>query len=288
MKVFNENLYFVTTGAECFCEIIAYRSNAGKFNLGDNALDLLGVHGEERGFLIRNLFSGGESPIIVLSESGALIFNRQMLYSTGVCCIVQLDFAPDIICLLFERELVRKAVMSPKAKALAAGADESGCNEAYLTVSKIERSLSVFIERGSDLADCDMIRTASIICESMGCEIAAGGRPVAWEKFARGGMIYSGSIYALAVLLLAFLAKILSDDRTLNIEQRSDGVKLFARCEGDTSEVRKITDYIVLSGQERGIKLSVDTNDGVTLDICPFFADVGLMGVKNPAKLKQE
>ena len=287
MKVFNENLYFVTTGAENFFEIIAYRSNAGRFNIGDNALDLLGVGGEERGFLIRNLFIGGDSPIVVMSERGALIISRRMLYSTGICCVAQPDFAPDVICLLFEREMVGKAIISPAAKALAAEADENGCGEAYLGISRLERLLYFLGERG-DLCECDMINTAAHICEGVGCDMVADGQPVEWQKFVRGGMIYSNSIYALSVLLFAFLAKIISDDRRLSVSQSADGVRLFINSEGDAPEVRTITDYILLVAAERGIDASVDTSCGIRLDICPFFVDIGLTGVKNPSRLEQE
>ena len=287
MRIFQENLYYVTTGAESFFEIIAHRSNTGKINIGDNALDLLGVKGEERGFLARNLFSGGDSPIILLSDSGALIVNRQMLYSTGVCCIAKLDITPESVCLIFERELICKGIMSPKAKELAAQADPNSCNQAYLAVSKLGRMLSVFGERTGSL-DLDMAQTALRICDGMGCDIQCGGEPMAWERFIADGMVYSNSIYALSVLLLSFLAKIISDDRILTLEQSRDSIRLSVNCECDTPEVRRVTDYILQVSREREIAASVNVFGGVALDICPFFVDIGLRGVKNPARLKEE
>ena len=287
MKIFNENLYFITTGAENFCEIIAYRSNRGQLNIGDNALDLLGVNSEERRFLIRNLFLGGDDPIIIISDSGVLVFNRKMLYSTGICCIVQPENPAAAVCNAYNNGGFCRAIISPKAKAMANIADQNDSAQAYLDMSRIERMLSVFGDKECALAG-DVERTATLVCDCIGCGIELLGEPMACGDFASRGMIYANSIYATTVLLMAFLAKIISDDRILILRQNPNGVSLCINTISSIADITRVTDYLLRVAQQRDIAACLDVSDGVSLDICPFFLDIGLTGVKNPTKLKQE
>ena len=287
MKIFSENLYFITTEAEAFCEIIAYRSKSGQLNIGDNALDLLGVDGEERGFLIRNLFLGGDNPIIITSDSGALVFNRKMLYSTGICCIVQPENPADAVCQVYLDGGICHAVMSPKAKAMAESADARDSAKAYLDISRIERMLSVFGDRESVL-EGDVERTATLVCECIGCPIELSGQVMDCHSFAQRGMIYAGSIYAISVLLMAFLAKIISDGRTLILQQNKDSVRFCIKTGSSFVDTGRLTDYILRVARQRDMEACLNISEDISLDICPFFLDVGLTGVKNPARLKGE
>lgn len=286
MKIFKENLYFITTGAENFCEIIAYRSNKGQINIGENVLDLLGVDSEERGFLIRNLFLGGDDPIIITSDNGALIFNRQMLYSTGICCVVQPENPAEAVCCAYHNGHIGRAIMSPKAKCMAKAADENDVAKAYLDVSRIERTLEVFGDK--QFADGDIERIATLVCDCIGCKIEGAGEPVAYHSFSSMGMIYANSIYATAVLLMAFLAKMISDDRILVLRQSQGNVSLCINGDLISADTTKVTEYVLYIAQQRDIAIRLNVESGISLDICPFFLDIGLTGVKNPAKLKQE
>ncbi len=286
MKIFNENLYFITTEAERFCEIIAYRSNRGQFNIGDNALDLLGVDSEERRFLIRNLFLGGEDPIIIISDSGALIFNRRMLYSTGICCIVQPENPAKAVCHAYLSGGICPAVMSPKAMAMADDSDNNDNTKAYLELSGIERMLSIFGDK--QFAGGDIERTATAVCDCIGCGIEIFGEPMACGSFEMRGMIYANSIYALSVLLMAFLAKIISDDRILILRQSKNRISLCISTNSSSADLTRVTDYILRLAEQRDVAVCLNASDGVSLDICPFFLDIGLTGVKNPITLKQE
>ena len=286
MRIFNENLYFITTGAESFCEIIAHRSNTGKINIGDNALDLLGVDSEERGFLIRNLFLGGDDPIIIISDSGALIFNRKMLYSTGICCIVQPENPAEAVCHAYLDGAVCRAVMSPKSTAMADRADHNDSAKVYLQLSRVERELSVFGDK--EFAHGDIERTATLVCDCIGCRLELSGEPVSCGSFASRGMIYAGSIYATTVLLMAFLAKIISDDRILMLRQSQDSVKLCIDGNSSSECATKLTDYIMHIAGQRDLAVYFNIDDRVSLDICPFFLDIGLTGVKTPIKLIEE
>ncbi len=287
MKIFSENLYFITTEAEAFCEIIAYRSNSGQLNIGDNALNLLGVDSDERGFLIRNLFLGGDYPIIITSDNGVLVFNRKMLYSTGICCIVQPEHPAEAVCHAYASGAVCRAIMSPKATALADRADPNDSAKAYLDLSSVERMLSVFGDK--ELAsDGDAERVATLVCDCIGCGIEVLGEPMASQSFASRGMIYSNSIYATTVLLMAFLAKIISDDRTLILHQTRNNVSLYINTKSSSADITRVTDYILRTAVQRDMAVCLNVGDGVSLDICPFFLDIGLTGVKNPTKLKQE
>ncbi len=287
MKIFNENLYFITTAAESFCEVIAYRSRRGQLNLGDNALDLLGVHSEERGFLIRNLFLGGDNPIIITSDSGVLVFNRKMLYSTGICCIVQPENPAAAVCNAYNNGGFCRAIISPKAKAMADIADQKDSAQAYLDMSRIERMLSVFGDKECALAG-DVERTATLVCDCIGCGIELLGEPMDCGSFASRGMIYANSIYATTVLLMAFLAKIISDGRILVLRQGHDSISLCINGDLSSVDTIRVTDYILHIAHQRDLEVNLNLTDGVLLDICPFFLDIGLTGVKNPTKLKQE
>ncbi len=287
MKIFNENLYFITTAAESFCEIIAYRSNKGQVNIGDNALDLLGVDSEERGFLIRNLFLGGDDPIIITSDSGALIFNRKMLYSTGVCCIVQPENRAEAVCRAYMDGGICHAVMSPKAIAMADKADQNDSAKAYLDMSRIQRMLSVFGDK-EVVSEGDIERTAALVCDCIGCRVELLGEPIDCGSFTTQGMIYANSIYAMSVLLMAFLAKIISDDRTLILRQGKNRVSLCINVNSDSADVTRITDFVQRVAEQRDMAVCLNCSDGISLDICPFFLDIGLTGVKNPITLKQE
>ncbi len=286
MKIFNENIYFITTEAEAFCEIIAYRSNRGQLNIGDNALNLLGVDSEERRFLIRNLFMGGDDPIIITSDSGVLIVNRKMLYSTGICCVIQLENPAEAVCHAYLDGGICHAVMSPKAKALADGADARDSAKAYLDISRIERMLSVFGDK--QFVDGDIERTATLVCDCIGCRIETSGEPMVCSSFAAQGMIYANSIYAISVLLMAFLAKIISDDRVLVLRKSQSGVSICASGESSYEGTAKIIDYILHIAQQRDLAVCANVNSGVFIDMCPFFLDVGLTGVKNPIKFIEE
>ncbi len=286
MRIFNENLYFITTGAENFCEMIAYRSNRGQLNIGDNALDLLGVDSEERGFLIRNLFLGGDDPIIIASDSGALIFNRKMLYSTGICCVIQPEDPADAVCRAYTDGEFFRAIMSPKATAMASGADASKSAKAYLDMSRIERELSVLGDK--QYTDGDIERTAALVCDFMGCKTELLGEAMDCSCFAAQGMIYANSIYAVSVLLMAFLAKIISDDRTLILRQSKNSISLCINSSSDHADIMRVTDYIARIAQQRDIAVCLNNSGTLSLDICPFFMDIGLTGVKNPTRLKEE
>ena len=287
MKTFNENLYFITTGAEEFCEIIAYRSNRGQINIGDNALDLLGVDANERSFLIRNLFVGGDEPIIILSDSGALAVNRKMLYSTGICCIIQPQDPAEAVCYTYMNSGICRAIMSAKAKAMAGAAEQNDCAKAYLDISRMERMMSVFGEVEA-VTDGDIERTANLVCDCIGCGIEISGGSMATKPFAMRGMIYSGSVYATAVLLMSFLAKIISDGRTLELRQGKDHVSLCINGDISSFDITKVTDYILHIAAQRELYARVNIESGISLEICPFFIDIGLAGVKNPTKLYKE
>lgn len=286
MRIFKENLYFITTETERFCEIIAYRSNVGKINIGDNALDLLGVDSEERGFLIRNLFLGGDDPIIIISDSGALIVNRKMLYSTGICCIACPELSTESVCYAYYSGGLGRAIMSPKAKAMTERASSVDSAKAYLELSGIERMLSIFGDK--QFADGDIERTAMLVCDCIGCGIEFSGEKMACTGLLSQGMIYANSIYAISVLLMAFLAKIISDDRVLVLRQSQSTVSISTKGESSYEDTAKIIDYILRIAQQRDLAVCANVNGGVLIDMCPFFLDVGLTGVKNPIKLIEE
>ena len=289
MKIFRENLYLATMTSPRQGRLIAYRANHGKLNIGDNIFDLLCIPASEEAYLLKRLFSGGEVPIIITSEECAVIVDRRMLYSTGVCCFVVPDLERDIVCSVLYREGFGGCDMSPSAIDAATGAsiqDEQALAQAYVTLSKYTGFFSCLSDRASPR---DFISVASRICDEIGCELVIGKSVYNTRLDERKGMVYGNSLYAFAVLIAAFVSKIISDERAVYVDaEDGEHIRISVGCENLPRDIRDTADYICAVARDRDAEATVSIADGMlSLNICPFYADIGLMGVKATPELKE-
>ena len=118
MKEFHENLYFVAMEPERFGEILFFRTNAKSHMVGDNLFDFVGMDIAERMFVLKNLTSGVEAPLIALSGKRVFIVNRNMFYSTGICCFAEPDCDAQMLCSMFESGMFGECIMSDRARSL--------------------------------------------------------------------------------------------------------------------------------------------------------------------------
>ena len=290
MRIFHENLYFATMVAEGLGKLIAYRSNRGKFNIGDSVFDLLCISAAETSYLLKELFSGGEVPIIITAGDRAVIVDRHLLYSVGVCCFVVPDFPADIVCSMLSGEEFGACLMSPLATELAINASACGDElfaQAYISLSGYKNGLSVFSDRAETRNCLDVARR---ICEEMGCSLVQTNGASFSDFELPEGVIYSNSLYSLSVLTAAFVSKIISDERSVCIDLTSGGhVSISVDCNGLPNDIRGVLDYLCAVARDKDAQISFDTSDsGLTLNVCPFYVDVGLMGVKNPQELRRD
>lgn len=289
MKIFRENLYLATMTAPRQGRLIAYRANHGKLNIGDNIFDLLCIPASEEAYLLKRLFSGGEVPIIITSEKKVVIVDRHLLYSTGVCCFVVPDVERDIVCSVLYREGFWGCDMSPSAIDAATGAsiqDERVLAQAYVTLSKY----TGFFSRLSDrVSPRDFPSVASHLCGEMGCALVIGKSVYNTHVGEREGVIYSNSLYALAVLIAAFVSKIISEERAVYIDaEDGEHIRISVGCENLPRDIRDTADYICAVARDKDAEVTFSTANGMlSLNICPFYADIGLMGVKATPELKE-
>ncbi|MBE6547864.1 MAG: hypothetical protein E7667_03165 [Ruminococcaceae bacterium] len=284
MKEFHENLYFAAMDAERFGEVLLFRTNAGNPCVGENLFDLIGIDGSERLFVLKNLSSGGEAPLIILSDSHVVAVYRNMFYSMGICCFAEFDCDREMLCSMLGCGMLGECIMSDKALAICrdiSDFDETARAGAYFSVMLLNRKLSFF---GDMLEPDRMADVASAICSDMECE-TYGDALYAPLDFSQRGMIFSNAVYAVAVLSMCFVSKIISTDRKLKFTLRQGGyfIGISAMCEAFSAEAQKVIDNLVAFALRKGVYINISQNgDQICTEISPFYEDIGLRGVKNP------
>lgn len=280
MPVFKENLYFVAADDENFGRVIAYRADRMP-KLFCDVFEFLNISPDEQSFLKRNIRSGGDRPMIIQSSVGCVLVERSMLYSIGVCCFITDSDGHDSVnafCKYALKNSEMPLCASPKARSYTENCHtEDSEMEAYAGISGL---LHLFSEICSaDMPDVDLILDTA--CGFMGCiyEFSDEGENSYLKSY---GMVCDCASLSFSVFIMAFVSRMISEKHVLCVRRNGRNINISTECKYD-KEVFRVISRLCSVLHAKGQPPRVLWNgEKFCLGVCPFYADVGLAGVKNP------
>ena len=280
MLEFKENLYFVATDDENFGRVIAHRTNRAPKLLCD-IFEFLDISPDEQRFLKRNIRSGGDCPIIIRSCEGCIIVERSMLYSVGVCCFITDNGEYDGVNLFCKYALANSvAPIHFSVGATLFASDFRSADLGIRAYAKTSEVLGLF-ERICKCEKPDLYLTLDTACGLMGCvfELSDVGENPYLESY---GVMCDCAALSFSVFIMAFVSRMISEKHVLAVRRDGRTVNISTKCQYE-KEVFRVLGYLCTVLHTKGQPPKVLWNgEEFCLGVSPFYADVGLAGVKNP------
>lgn len=293
MRFFNDDAYVFSVLGHDLGTILACRSRNIIDHAGKNFFDLLCVDRGEISFFKESLSSYENMAFAALcgkSQKRAVLFFRNFIGAAGVCLAVVTDFNAEDVSWVLQKGGFEKVVVSETLQELSS----EDCDFSYAKHEEIFKYLSqLFLDVGTmsllklqyGSENPETVRlcaeaAASLAGASPECESYLGES----EEIFYSEDIFDGRFCAASLLLLAFVARCYGKGCYLKVEIVK-GLKSFrikATFHPQNDKWKRALDHLKsVATYNTGISFGYEeSGDKVETRFIPFYADVGLVGVK--------
>lgn len=299
---FHDNLYIFSVSDENFGRIVEYRTAEALSGGNLDLFELLGISDAEKNFAKSRISAFISFPVLVVGADAETNLPTAVLLVPNfayACLAFQLLMPAGEACRLFADGLLGEIALSEGARLLAASAFPSEEHYSYLSMlmekllmpaatrsryAPIEHhEISRILAAAQAVTGCEM--TVRVVENNDTCE----DQTVFPTKESLPGAIFSQGYLMIAMLILLAEARRYSKDKraVVLIRGASDVLEIeVAFRSRDKSFNRYALNFLERAAEYNGMLCEYKVDSGrVDVLVKPFYADVGLTGVKTRLRL---